>query len=642
MRKLSLLVGCLLCGAASFAFAQEKTHDSARAVVDLLLEQTASESAAEGAREVAVKRGIEWLASRQCATCHFKVPGKVESVAFSPEGNLIAKGYAPAAEIASAKAPHPCTRAAENQELVTYLGVSLAAVPAVVRHHVKLPAKTGLLVETVDVGSPAEKAGLARNDLLLKIDEQVLVNPEQFTVLIRTFPNDAEVRLTTVQQNEPRVLRARLAQRKVASTVGKFTEVDMRVWSAETGEELKLPRMKAAHYLANLYLDVEDKPLETKPATPPRKKTIAYLGIHTADVPEALARQLRLPAGVGRMIESVEPDTGAARAGLAPFDVLHKLDDQILVNSDQFTVLIRSHKPGDEVKLTLIREGQRQVHAVVLGKHEIDPEPGDLLGELSGTREKWVTTRLSREYLNAAQLLLRENVVLSSDTAVPAEDDATFIRRSYLDLVGELPPADAVKTFVDDQGKDKRKRLIDSLLARPEVVSRASGSTAVKWSDPIHQLSFVSKDGARHLTVTNASGKILFEGPVDTADQRKVLPVELAGKLEVILNTETSRAPQPVSAQDILSRPLPRLELVDVPFMRACDQLRDLWGVNLVVNSKALKQAGVSADEPISLSLRDVRLSTALSTLLSLAGNEKARLGYTVDGEVILISVKEK
>jgi hypothetical protein len=61
-----------------------------------------------------------------------------------------------------------------------------------------------------------------------------------------------------------------------------------------------------------------------------------------------------------------------------------------------------------------------------------------------------------------------------------------------------------------------------------------------------------------------------------------------------------------------------------------------------VVNWKALKQAGVNADEPVTLQLRDVRLSSVLSTLLSLASDDKATLGYTVDGEVILISVKGK
>lgn len=45
-------------------------------------------------------------------------------------------------------------------------------------------------------------------------------------------------------------------------------------------------------------------------------------------------------------------------------------------------------------------------------------------------------------------------------------DDATFIRRATLDLVGLLPTPDEVGAFIADSSPDKREQLIDSLLAR--------------------------------------------------------------------------------------------------------------------------------------------------------------------------------
>ena len=51
----------------------------------------------------------------------------------------------------------------------------------------------------------------------------------------------------------------------------------------------------------------------------------------------------------------VERGSPAAEAGLLQNDVLEKLDDQLLVNTAQFTVLVRSKKPGDEVTLSVIR-----------------------------------------------------------------------------------------------------------------------------------------------------------------------------------------------------------------------------------------------------------------------------------------------
>jgi hypothetical protein len=47
-------------------------------------------------------------------------------------------------------------------------------------------------------------------------------------------------------------------------------------------------------------------------------------------------------------------------------------------------------------------------------------------------------------------------------------DDSEFIRRVYLDAIGTLPRPEEVKAFLADKAIDKRARLIDGLLERPE------------------------------------------------------------------------------------------------------------------------------------------------------------------------------
>ncbi len=54
--------------------------------------------------------------------------------------------------------------------------------------------------------------------------------------------------------------------------------------------------------------------------------------------------------------------------------------------------------------------------------------------------------------------------VLPSDTC----DDATFLRRVYLDLTGLLPPTDKAKSFLTDTTANKRAKIIDELLASEE------------------------------------------------------------------------------------------------------------------------------------------------------------------------------
>jgi hypothetical protein len=61
----------------------------------------------------------------------------------------------------------------------------------------------------------------------------------------------------------------------------------------------------------------------------------------------------------------------------------------------------------------------------------------------------------------------------------PLSAHHVFIRRAYLDALGVLPTAEETHSFLNDQRPDKRARLIDRLLERPEFAD----FWALKWSD---------------------------------------------------------------------------------------------------------------------------------------------------------------
>ncbi len=61
----------------------------------------------------------------------------------------------------------------------------------------------------------------------------------------------------------------------------------------------------------------------------------------------------------------------------------------------------------------------------------------------------------------------------------PRCSDSEFLRRVFLDTIGVLPTADEVRAFLTDESPDKRDRLVDQLLTRPEFVDY----WAYKWSD---------------------------------------------------------------------------------------------------------------------------------------------------------------
>ena len=65
--------------------------------------------------------------------------------------------------------------------------------------------------------------------------------------------------------------------------------------------------------------------------------------------------------------------------------------------------------------------------------------------------------------------------VLPSDPA----DDATFLRRAFLDGIGRVPSPDEARRFLADADPQKRDRLVDELLDRPEYADR----WANLWAD---------------------------------------------------------------------------------------------------------------------------------------------------------------
>lgn len=76
------------------------------------------------------------------------------------------------------------------------------------------------------------------------------------------------------------------------------------------------------------------------------------------------------------------------------------------------------------------------------------------------------------------QLVLKKLALLRLPPSEPCTD-AEFVRRAFLDTCGVLPSPELVTTFLADKDPQRRSKLIDKLLERPEFVDY----WAYKWSD---------------------------------------------------------------------------------------------------------------------------------------------------------------
>jgi S1-C subfamily serine protease len=111
-------------------------------------------------------------------------------------------------------------------------------------------------------------------------------------------------------------------------------------------------------------------------------------GPETPNLPQ-LPRRLQTPVApnqrqplqgltVGALVRGVTPNTPAEQAGIAPGDIILRVDDKPLASDMSLSDLIGQYRPGDRVTLLVWRGGNARSVDVVLGQHPDDATRGYL------------------------------------------------------------------------------------------------------------------------------------------------------------------------------------------------------------------------------------------------------------------------
>lgn len=118
---------------------------------------------------------------------------------------------------------------------------------------------------------------------------------------------------------------------------------------------------------ATIHLESKDGELS---AVPGKREKITFIGIAPGPVSEEIRAQLPLKPGEGIKVNHVAEDSPAGKAGIQEHDILLRMDEQILVEPEQLRTLVKMKKPGDEVKLSILRKGEQKEVKVVLSETE--------------------------------------------------------------------------------------------------------------------------------------------------------------------------------------------------------------------------------------------------------------------------------
>ncbi len=108
----------------------------------------------------------------------------------------------------------------------SYLGVRLDHVPEILHKHLKLGENRGLLIQNIQAGSPADKAGLEKDDIILSWNGQPVTSYPEFVAQVQQTPAGTAITLEVLHNGDTKSLTV---------TLEPYQKLD--TWKYPTGPE---------------------------------------------------------------------------------------------------------------------------------------------------------------------------------------------------------------------------------------------------------------------------------------------------------------------------------------------------------------------------------------------------------------------
>jgi serine protease Do len=238
-----------------------------------------------------------------------------------------------------------------------YLGVDLGEVDDERANALHVKDTHAAEVVVVDHDAPAGKSGLKVHDVILQLDGRPFDNVNQLRHRLHDLPSGRTVTLLVSRDGSRLDITVQLCDRKVLQQTAWLTHFSVPEPAGPTqgggSSFIGTPPSGASAFLDS----VIPKAL--------------YVGADVNPVRTQLADYFGVKSGTGLLVESVDYQSPAARAGLKAGDVVVKVDSRQMTSRSDWIKAIRSHR-GQPVQVTVMRDKQEQVLTMSAGRPKKD------------------------------------------------------------------------------------------------------------------------------------------------------------------------------------------------------------------------------------------------------------------------------
>jgi serine protease Do len=209
----------------------------------------------------------------------------------------------------------------------------------------------GVGVTQVVKDSPAEKAGLRKDDVILRIDGENVSSVRKLNRLVSELAPDQSVRVSFSRGGAEQEVTATVAKRSNQSFAGDLLRGDPKVWKFER------PDMKSFKWEGTPFNrgDLFDHDGNFSFALSNTRR----IGVSTMELTKQLADYFGITSGKGVLVTSVTDDGPAAKAGVRAGDVITAIEGEEVDSPGDLSRVINRKKEG-EVTLTIIRNKSQQ------------------------------------------------------------------------------------------------------------------------------------------------------------------------------------------------------------------------------------------------------------------------------------------